>query len=71
MLILMRAEGESIVITLPDGREVWVMVTRIKEGRVRVGIDAPADVSVDREEIRDREAQSQARVASEGLTAGG
>lgn len=48
MLCLTRRFGESIVIG--DGITVTVISTR--EGQVRLGIDAPADVAVDRAEVR-------------------
>lgn len=48
MLCLTRRFGESIVIG--DGITVTVISTR--DGQVRLGIDAPADVAVDRAEVR-------------------
>lgn len=50
MLILTRRVGETIMI----GPDVAVTVMQIKQHAVRIGIEAPADVSVDREEIRER-----------------
>lgn len=50
MLILTRRVGESICID--DG--VAVTVLGVKGNQVRVGIAAPANVSVHREEIYDR-----------------
>lgn len=47
MLILTRKAGESIVI---DGRIV-VTITRLDGDVVKVGIDAPADVPVHRQEV--------------------
>lgn len=47
MLILTRRMGESITI----GDEVSVSILGIKGNQVRVGIDAPKDISVHREEI--------------------
>ena len=47
MLVLSRKRGETIVI---DDR-IRVTVEGISGGRVRLSISAPADVSVDREEI--------------------
>lgn len=47
MLVLSRKEGESIVI---DGG-IRVFITKIKGNQVRIGIEAPAEVSVRRSEI--------------------
>lgn len=50
MLILTRRIGESLMI----GDEVTVTVLGVKGRQVRLGIDAPKHVRVDREEIRRR-----------------
>ncbi|MDY7560179.1 carbon storage regulator [Pseudomonas sp. CCC3.2] len=50
MLCLSRRFGESIVIG--DGIKVTVISAR--DGQVRLGIEAPANVAVDRSEIRER-----------------
>ena len=47
MLVLTRRPGESIVV----GEDIVVTVIEIKGGQVRIGIDAPRDVDVYREEI--------------------
>ena len=47
MLILSRRTDESIVI----GDEVTITILSVKGKQVRIGIDAPPDVSVHREEI--------------------
>jgi carbon storage regulator len=47
MLILSRRTGESIRI----GDEVMITVLQTKGGQVKIGIDAPRDVAVHREEI--------------------
>ncbi len=46
MLILTRKKGEAIAI----GDNIQIQVLNVKGGQVRIGIDAPRDVSVNREE---------------------
>lgn len=58
MLVLSRQRAEQIVI---DGRIV-VTVVEIRGDKVRLGIDAPKDVPVHREEVQreiDREAAAK------------
>ncbi len=57
MLILSRKIDQSIVLACPGGTDIEVMVTRIEAGKVRLGIRAPADVSIVRKEIDGRELQ--------------
>ena len=51
MLVLARRIDESIIITLPDGQIITVMVTDAIENKVRIGIDAPNNLTILREEI--------------------
>lgn len=50
MLILTRKAGESLVIA----NNIVVTVIGVNHGQVRLGIEAPAHVVVDREEIHQR-----------------
>jgi len=53
MLVLSRKEGERIVVDAGSW-QVEVQVLRAGNGRVRLGIVAPRNVAVHREEIWDR-----------------
>ena len=48
MLVLSREKGERILI----GENVTVQVVEIRGDKVRLGINAPDEIQVDREEVR-------------------
>lgn len=48
MLVLSRKPQQTICI----GDDIFITVLRVDRGRVKLGIEAPADVHVDRGEIR-------------------
>jgi carbon storage regulator len=62
VLILTRKVGESVLI----GDGIKVSILAVKGNQVRVGIDAPKDISVHREEVRARlQAEAQNRGESD------
>lgn len=50
MLILTRKSGEMITI----GEDIQIRVLGVKGGQVRIGVNAPRDVAINREEIVER-----------------
>ena len=50
MLVLTRRIGESLCL----GADIVVTVINVQGCQVKIGISAPSDISVDREEIRRR-----------------
>lgn len=50
MLVLMRRPGESINI----GSNIVVTLVALERNRARIGIEAPRDVPIDREEIAEK-----------------
>jgi carbon storage regulator len=72
MLILTRRAGEALRI----GDDIEVTVMAVNGSQVRIGINAPRDVAVDREEIaerkrRDREAMIDPAIAHRGHSSSG
>lgn len=58
MLVLSRKRDEQIVI----GESIVLTVVDIRGDKVRIGVEAPKDVPVDRKEIHDRK-QADKRAA--------
>ena len=55
MLVLTRREDESLAI----GPDIVVTVLSIKGGQVRLGVDAPPDVRIFREELLEEFEESE------------
>jgi carbon storage regulator len=64
MLVLSRKKNESIIIN----DNITVTVIEIRGDKVRLGIEAPKDVTVHRREVYDA-IQSQAKTRDHGPTA--
>jgi len=60
MLILSRKPGETVVI---DGR-IRLKVIRVEGDVVKIGIDAPAEVSIHRQEVYDEIQRSNKEAAA-------
>ena len=66
MLILTRRAGETVMI----GSDVTITVLGVKGNQVRIGINAPKDVAVHREEIFERIQKEQSGDEPEAAAAG-
>lgn len=64
MLVLTRKTDERIMI----GDEITITVVRIGTDQVRIGIDAPRDVVIRREELAERIAEQPSDAIVSGLT---
>jgi sRNA-binding carbon storage regulator CsrA len=54
-LVVTRGEGQRLVLKAPGQAEVWVTVLAAREGKARLSIQAPFEVSVLREELLDED----------------
>jgi len=60
MLVLTRKSGEGIVI----GENIIVKVIEIKSGGIRIGIEAPRETKIYRQEVYDRIKQENIEAAN-------
>jgi carbon storage regulator len=64
MLILTRRIGEAVII----GDKISLRVLEINANQVRIGVSAPTDVPVHREEIYERIKRNEAEKNDHGVT---
>ena len=64
MLVLTRKSGEGILI----GDDISIKIIDIKGGAIRIGIDAPKDKKIYRQEIYDRIVEENRNAAEWDLT---
>lgn len=50
MLVLTRRQDQWTYLDLPDGRRIGVLVAECRDGKVRLGFEAPADVQIVRDD---------------------
>ncbi len=51
MLVLSRKIAEPIIITSPDGVKITLMMVDVRGDKARIGIDAPREWRILREEV--------------------
>ena len=57
MLVLSRKVGQRILI----GDDISITIVRVAQGGVRIGIDAPKELPVVREELKDKAGEEHSR----------
>ena len=64
MLILTRRVGEKLMI----GDDISVTILGVKGNQVRIGVHAPSDVAIHREEIYDRIQDEERELKRNGVS---
>jgi carbon storage regulator len=54
MLVLSVVSGSGLTMTLDNGERVRVKIVRVSGSKVRLGIDAPPDVQINRDDVQQR-----------------
>ena len=62
MLVLSRKQGERVVI----GHDIVITVLEARDGRVRIGFEAPQGTPIHREEIFEKIARAEISVPDKG-----
>jgi len=63
MLVLSRKVGERIVV----GDKITITVVRMGQGNVRIGIDAPGDMAIVREELLHGPVKNEAEMVEQAI----
>ena len=63
MLVLSRKVGERIVV----GDNITITVVRMGQGNVRIGIDAPSDMAIVREELLHGPVKDEAEMVDQAI----
>jgi len=63
-LVLTRQTEQSVVMTTMDGMRVTVKVVGVHNGNVRLHIDAPSSVDINRSEVEEAIARQRREVVS-------
>jgi carbon storage regulator len=62
MLILTRKRDESILILCPGGECVEILVSKIENERVKLGVNAPQSVRIFRKEVYDTGGEVRSKI---------